>query len=131
MKFRGGDYDGAGYDEGATTAGGGWEGAEEPPTPLGAKSASGRSSSPASERDGHPWSPASSTREGAGEASEGRSWRDGAPDAMAEGERCRDWLADVGDDGETDRFMSSETARLHPAKGKDCGSRTVEDAAGK
>jgi len=112
VKFRGGDHDGAGYDEGTATTGGGWEGTGEPPVPLGAKSASGGSSLPASEHDGHPWSPASSTREGAGEAAEGRSWRDGKPDAIAKGERCRDQLVDAGDDGETDRFMSSKTARL-------------------
>ena len=118
VKLRGGDHDGVGYDEGAATAGGGWEGAGEPPVPLGAKSASGGSSLPASERDGHPWSPASSTQEGAGEAPEGRSRCDGEPDAMAEGERRRDRLADVGDDGETNRFISFEMARLQPAKGK-------------
>ena len=37
---------------------------------------------------------------------------------MAKGERRRDRLADTEDDGETDRFMSSETARLQPTKGK-------------
>ena len=101
VKLRGGDPDGTGYDEGAANARGGWEGAGEPPAPLEAKSASGGSSSLAS-----------STQEGAGEAPEGRSWRDGEPDAIAKGERRRDQLVDAGDDGETDRFMSSETARL-------------------
>jgi hypothetical protein len=82
FNFRGFDHDGAGYDEGSATVGGGWEGAataeggwegaREPPAPLGAKSASGGSSSPASEHDGHPRSSAS-MREGAGEAPEGRS----------------------------------------------------------
>ena len=127
VKLRGGDPDGTGYDEGAANAGGGWEGAataggalegaREPPAPQGAKSASGGSSSPASEHDGHPRLSAS-TREGAGEALEGRSWCDGEPDAQAEGEKRRDRLADAGDDGETDCFMSFETARLQPAKGK-------------
>ena len=51
-------------------------------------------------------------------APEGRSWRDGEPDAMAEGERHRDRLADAEADGETDRFIASVTARLQPAKGK-------------
>ena len=51
-------------------------------------------------------------------APEGRSWRDGELDAMAEGERHRNRLADAGADGETDRFKPSKTARLQPAKGK-------------
>ena len=127
VKLRGGDHDGVGYDEGAANAGGGWEGAAtteggwegagEPPAPLGAISVSGGSSSLASECDGHPRSPAS-MREGAGEATKGRSWRDGEPDASAEGERCHDRLADAGDNRETNRFMSSEMARLQPTKGK-------------
>jgi len=104
-------------EEVGKAAGGGWEGSGEPPAPLGAISASGGSSLRASERDGHPRSLAS-TREGAGEAPEGRSRCDGEPDAMAEGERRRDRLADVGDDGETDRFISFEMARLQPTKGK-------------
>jgi len=54
----------------------------------------------------------------AAEAAEGQSLRDWDPNAMAKGERRRDRLADAEADGETDRFIASETARLQPAKGK-------------